>query len=134
MFAGDCASDIKFVRRKLESLVGSYSASSCLSLRGEVVHVFSHIRQTYVVWTASLDGEVDLSQLGREFQWLTQEGIASAGVSTAMRKVFALATKKDSNNTAKRKQQQQHGSSPPDKKIKTESGGQKSITAFFSKK
>ncbi len=103
-----------------------------MSLRGEVVHVFSHIRQTYVVWTASLDGEVDLSQLGREFQWLSQEGIASAGVSTAMRKVFALATKKDSNNTAKRKQQ--HGSSQPDKKIKNESGGQKSITAFFSKK
>ena len=57
----------------------------------QVIHVFSHIRQTYLVGGAKVD-EADLN-LDTEnidqskYRWVTKQQFAEAAISTAMRKV-----------------------------------------------
>eukprot|EP00053_Salpingoeca_punica_P015364 m.141351 g.141351 ORF g.141351 m.141351 type:complete len:595 (+) comp16692_c0_seq1:73-1857(+) len=63
---------------------------------GTVKHVFSHLVHTYVVMTAKVDGEADarlapLQLQTRASQWLSEDELAKAAVSTNMRKVFAQA-------------------------------------------
>ncbi|NXP47947.1 MUTYH glycosylase, partial [Heliornis fulica] len=58
-----------------------------LRLIGEVVHIFSHIHQTYVVYSLSLDGDVTLDSALSPSRWVTEEEFHASAVSTAMKKV-----------------------------------------------
>lgn len=60
----------------------------CLPLPLQVVHVFSHIHQTYVVYSLPLDGDVTLDLASSPSRWVTEEEFHASAVSTAMKKVF----------------------------------------------
>ncbi|XP_052522590.1 adenine DNA glycosylase isoform X2 [Tympanuchus pallidicinctus] len=55
---------------------------------GEVVHIFSHIHQTYVVYSLCLDGDVVLDTASSPSRWVTEEEFRASAVSTAMKKVL----------------------------------------------
>ena len=63
-----------------------------LSHQGEVLHVFSHIRQTYSVWLVEADSpDFKLKDTTSPvLKWLTEEEIGQSATSTAMKKVFKL--------------------------------------------
>ncbi|XP_050817121.1 adenine DNA glycosylase isoform X4 [Gopherus flavomarginatus] len=62
---------------------------------GEVSHVFSHIHQTYVVYSLLLGGDPETTSGWRDemlerpaFRWVTQAEFQKSAVSTAMKKVW----------------------------------------------
>ncbi|KFQ54243.1 A/G-specific adenine DNA glycosylase, partial [Nestor notabilis] len=59
----------------------------CLSIPSQVIHIFSHIHQTYVVYSLSLDGDVTLDPASSPSRWVTVEEFHASAVSTAMKKV-----------------------------------------------
>ena len=87
---------------------------------GSVLHQFSHLKQTYEVWSAGCEGEFDMaaSEARPSHAWLTEEEISSADISTAMKKVFKLA-----KNGKKRKREEDDSGAK----------AQKKITSFFKK-
>uniref|UniRef100_A0A8B9CH47 Adenine DNA glycosylase n=1 Tax=Anser brachyrhynchus TaxID=132585 RepID=A0A8B9CH47_9AVES len=72
----------------LQAWAGQPVAAGSLRFIGEVVHVFSHIHQTYVVYSLSLDGDVTLDLASSPSRWVTEEEFRASAVSTAMKKVF----------------------------------------------
>lgn len=82
---------------------------------GEVSHQFSHIHHKYVVYTCKCSGTDTVKQAAqgkRDMKWISREDLASAALSTAMRKVFSAFEKHNSvgrtvNNSKKRKRADQ---------------------------
>ncbi|KAJ8306398.1 hypothetical protein KUTeg_016943 [Tegillarca granosa] len=72
---------------------------------GEVVHIFSHIHQTYIVKAATVnEGEVSDENCKMSTKWLTQDEMKDAAISTAMRKVYKayeLALSQNNNKMCK---------------------------------
>ena len=62
----------------------------CLSIPSQVIHIFSHIHQTYVVYSLPLDGDVTLDPALSPSRWVTQNEFHASAVSTAMKKVWAF--------------------------------------------
>ena len=59
--------------------------SSCLL---QVVHIFSHIHQTYVVYSVCVKDEHGTKETQSEnLQWLTRPALLEAAVSTGLKKV-----------------------------------------------
>uniref|UniRef100_A0A8C7X7P9 Adenine DNA glycosylase n=1 Tax=Oryzias sinensis TaxID=183150 RepID=A0A8C7X7P9_9TELE len=56
---------------------------------GEVVHVFSHIQQTYVVYSARLKRS-DARAQAENTQWLTRSALQGAAVSSGLKKILKL--------------------------------------------
>lgn len=84
-------------------------------------HQFSHIKQSYRVWSCSIKADMELviefdENKYQRFQWLTQEDLLTSPISTAMKKVFKCLDK-----SLKRAR---------DSPLK----GQKTISSFFGKK
>ncbi|XP_038650088.1 adenine DNA glycosylase isoform X2 [Scyliorhinus canicula] len=80
---------------RLAELMGSSVTEANLQHLGEVVHIFSHIHQTYHVYSNSFsDSTVDtVKQEETEcppFRWVTKAEFHQSAVSTAMKKVFRL--------------------------------------------
>ncbi|NWR77331.1 MUTYH glycosylase, partial [Centropus unirufus] len=71
----------------LQAWMGQPVAAGGLRLIGEVVHIFSHIHQTYVVYSLPLDGDVTLDSVSPPSRWVTEEEFHASAVSTAMKKV-----------------------------------------------
>ena len=98
-----------------------------LRLVGNLLHIFSHIHMTYVVYTVDTvkeEGENGIDET-LPVQWLSREELEICGTSTGMRKVFQLATGsgQSSKGSVKRKRVEDSGN------LK-----QKSISSFFSAK
>ncbi|NXL33015.1 MUTYH glycosylase, partial [Glaucidium brasilianum] len=72
----------------LQAWMGWPVAAGDLQLIGEVVHIFSHIHQTYVVYSLPLDGDVTLDPTSSPSRWVTEEEFHASAVSTAMKKVL----------------------------------------------
>uniref|UniRef100_A0A8D0ELG0 Adenine DNA glycosylase n=1 Tax=Strix occidentalis caurina TaxID=311401 RepID=A0A8D0ELG0_STROC len=72
----------------LQAWMGWPVAAGDLQLIGEVVHIFSHIHQTYVVYSLPLDGDVTLDPASSPSRWVTEEEFHASAVSTAMKKVL----------------------------------------------
>lgn len=122
----------KTVAKMLQDNYGIEAAAKSIQKHGEYTHKFSHLKQTYFVWSAELDDVSALSSItvskDRHQQVVAKsadEILNSAPVSTAMKKVFAVYQKK-STTGVKRK-----GS---DKESDRDCKRQKSIMAFFGKK
>lgn len=60
----------------------------CLPISSQVIHIFSHIHQTYVVYSLPLDGDVTLDPALSPSRWVTEEEFHASAVSTAMKKVL----------------------------------------------
>ncbi|XP_063143180.1 adenine DNA glycosylase isoform X6 [Rattus norvegicus] len=56
----------------------------------QVIHVFSHIKLTYQVYSLALEGQTPASTTPPGARWLTWEEFRNAAVSTAMKKVFRV--------------------------------------------
>lgn len=63
-----------------------------LMVRLQVVHIFSHIHQTYVVHSLRLK-DADTRACSENVQWLTRSALQEAAVSTAVKKVFISVTR-----------------------------------------
>ena len=114
---------VKKIKECLSSLAVTELTEQPISL-GEVVHQFSHIRQTYLVWKVNIANQCEISlndTTHQNYRWLIQEEIECSAISTAMKKVFHLITK-NAQPSKKRKA----SSSLPGKE-------QKKITSFFSR-
>uniref|UniRef100_A0A8B9F2Z4 Adenine DNA glycosylase n=1 Tax=Amazona collaria TaxID=241587 RepID=A0A8B9F2Z4_9PSIT len=77
----------------LQAWIGQPVVAAELQLIGEVVHIFSHIHQTYVVYSLSLDGDVTLDAASPPSRWVTEEEFHVSAVSTAMKKVLKACEK-----------------------------------------
>lgn len=77
-----------FVGQVMHPLLPARCQFQCLPLPLQVVHVFSHIHQTYVVYSLPLDGDVTLDLASSPSRWVTEEEFRASAVSTAMKKVF----------------------------------------------
>ncbi|XP_072505342.1 adenine DNA glycosylase isoform X2 [Notamacropus eugenii] len=88
------AEDTESVQRRtlvkaLRTWVGGPLALRSLRCLGEVIHVFSHIRQTYVVYNLTLE-EQPQGLLPSGARWVTRAEFQAAAVPTAMKKVLRL--------------------------------------------
>ncbi|NXR24307.1 MUTYH glycosylase, partial [Cinclus mexicanus] len=71
----------------LQAWMGRPVAAKDLQFIGEVIHIFSHIHQTYVVYSLHLDGDVTLDLALPPSRWVTEDEFHASAVSTAMKKV-----------------------------------------------
>ncbi|NXA61500.1 MUTYH glycosylase, partial [Mohoua ochrocephala] len=71
----------------LQACMGRPVAAKGLRFIGEVIHIFSHIHQTYVVYSLSLDEDVTLDSALSPSRWVTEDEFHASAVSTAMKKV-----------------------------------------------
>ncbi|NXD97294.1 MUTYH glycosylase, partial [Chaetorhynchus papuensis] len=71
----------------LQAWMGQPVAAKGLKFIGEVIHIFSHIHQTYVVYSLPLDGDMTLDPGLSPSRWVTEEEFHASAVSTAMKKV-----------------------------------------------
>nr|XP_033772557.1 adenine DNA glycosylase isoform X1 [Geotrypetes seraphini]XP_033772558.1 adenine DNA glycosylase isoform X1 [Geotrypetes seraphini]XP_033772559.1 adenine DNA glycosylase isoform X1 [Geotrypetes seraphini] len=120
----------------LAAVTGGTEGLRGLCYIGEVLHMFSHIHQTYLVYSLSLD-EADGTTVVREgvrgvhtARWVTKAEFQKAAVSTAMKKIFKMyenrnAGKQEKNKIRKRKQ------SPEGDSIKPDTHRQLSLKRFF---
>ncbi|NXA11516.1 MUTYH glycosylase, partial [Sapayoa aenigma] len=72
----------------LQAWMGQPVSASGLRFIGEVTHIFSHIHQTYVVYSLPLDGDMTLDPASSPSRWVTEEEFHASAVSTAMKKVL----------------------------------------------
>ncbi|XP_060235744.1 adenine DNA glycosylase isoform X2 [Meriones unguiculatus] len=79
----------KALLQELQSWSGPLPATQLQHL-GEVVHIFSHIKLTYQVYTLALEGRTPVTTAPPGARWLTREEFHNAAVSTAMKKVFRV--------------------------------------------
>jgi len=99
----DCSvKEVKALIGKKTSLVNFE-----VNRQGEVIHQFSHIKQTYSVWAVEADTQDFKWKDGTppNLKWLTESEISQSAISTAMKKVFKLKDKKPltaPNNTKQR--------------------------------
>ncbi|XP_048458243.1 adenine DNA glycosylase-like [Rhincodon typus] len=82
---------------RLTELLGSSVTEKNLQYLGEVVHIFSHIHQTYLVYSNSLgSAPIDTVKQGETkcppFRWVTKAEFQQSAVSTAMKKVLKLSS------------------------------------------
>ncbi|XP_041886497.1 adenine DNA glycosylase isoform X2 [Corvus kubaryi] len=77
----------------LQAWMGRPVAAKGLRFIGEVIHIFSHIHQTYVVYSLPLDGDVTLDPALSPSRWVTENEFHASAVSTAMKKVLKVHEK-----------------------------------------
>ncbi|XP_067893145.1 adenine DNA glycosylase isoform X3 [Heterodontus francisci] len=87
---------------RLTELLGSSVTEANLQHMGEVVHIFSHIHQTYHVYSNSFN-DANANTVEQEetehpsVRWVTKDEFHQSAVSTAMKKVFRLFTHSSMN-------------------------------------
>ncbi|KAM9848928.1 adenine DNA glycosylase [Aulostomus maculatus] len=80
---------------EISKILGTRLSDSPIHYVGDVVHIFSHIHQTYVVYSLSLkDG--DAQTQAENAQWLTRPALQEAAVSTGVKKIMKLCDSLDS--------------------------------------
>lgn len=135
VFGGESVSAKDMKAKLLRELGKSLGEEWILSAscEGEVVHQFSHIRQKYVVWKVKVENPIKTEMVGakkwhQKEEWMSEEEVNTAAISTAMKKVFRLIREELTKKGSKRKLEHAIGDSGNGKKK------QKSIKSFFSPK
>ncbi|CAN9500512.1 unnamed protein product [Ophioblennius macclurei] len=74
---------------EINRLLATHLTDSLLQYVGEVLHIFSHISQTNVVYSISLT-ESEIQAQTENAQWLSKSALQEAAVSTGQKKIFKL--------------------------------------------
>ncbi|XP_061538765.1 adenine DNA glycosylase isoform X2 [Phycodurus eques] len=123
----------------LDKILGPLTENS-LHYVGEVLHVFSHIQQTYVVHTLRVGGGGDARLRTANVRWVSRSALQEAAVSTAVKKIAKLCDsaglqKERTSPYAKRQKDdgKKRQRSTKKAKAKASSGSNKqlSLTSFF---
>uniref|UniRef100_A0A4W6EZJ2 Adenine DNA glycosylase n=1 Tax=Lates calcarifer TaxID=8187 RepID=A0A4W6EZJ2_LATCA len=114
---------------EISGTLGTHLTESLFQSVGEVVHIFSHIHQTYVVHSMRLkDG--DIQAQSENAQWLSRSALQEAAVSTGVKKVCVVFPELDGKkrNIADKKVQT---SKKPKLGAASSGGRQLSLSSFF---
>ncbi|XP_053394319.1 adenine DNA glycosylase-like isoform X2 [Mercenaria mercenaria] len=126
-FPSYCCDDTSSDKPSCDSILQHHGVTVTRESRekdcGEVVHIFSHIHQTYLIKSVTVDQSSIKQQDQPKCKWVTRQQFMEAAVSTAMKKVFK-AYEAACNEDRK-------ASTKPKGKIDK---NQKSIQAFFKPK
>ncbi|XP_071897830.1 adenine DNA glycosylase isoform X2 [Anas platyrhynchos] len=115
----------------LQAWTGQPVAAGSLRFMGEVVHVFSHIHQTYVVYSLPLDGDVTLDLASSPSRWVTEEEFRASAVSTAMKKVLKVCERQRGEESGPAKGSKRKRGAKPGAGGSTRPGTQLSLRAFL---
>ncbi|XP_070688277.1 uncharacterized protein mutyh [Pempheris klunzingeri] len=102
---------------EISRILGTHLTESLFQYAGEVVHIFSHIHQTYLVHSVRLR-ERDTQTQTENAQWLTRSALQEAAVSTGVKKILKLCDAVDSQKeqTSKDGKRQKNSGVKNDKK------------------
>ncbi|XP_029815620.1 adenine DNA glycosylase [Manacus vitellinus] len=114
----------------LQAWMGQPVAAKGLRFIGEVIHIFSHIHQTYVVYSLPLEGDVTLDPASPS-RWVTEEEFYASAVSTAMKKVLKAHEKQHRKETSPGKGSKRKRGAKPQGAGSTCPGTQLSLHAFL---
>ncbi|KAM4722941.1 adenine DNA glycosylase [Rhinophrynus dorsalis] len=126
--------------RHLQELTGHKVLKKELQYAGEVVHIFSHIHQTYLVYflSSSLTESSSIKEEATEHpasRWVTKKQFMDSAVPTAMKKIMKLCESRTAGNSNKKMSRKRKSDmapvQPPSQRMKTETGKQRSIENFF---
>ncbi|KAM4642844.1 adenine DNA glycosylase [Discoglossus pictus] len=105
---------------------------------GEVVHIFSHIHQTYLVYFLTRSHSFSIKEEEIEHsvsRWVTKQKFLDSAIPTAMKKILKLCESKISDDNkvcaSTKRKLDIADVQPPARKIKMECGKQRSIQSFF---
>ncbi|KAI4828857.1 hypothetical protein KUCAC02_022929 [Chaenocephalus aceratus] len=139
------SSDLKQRRAlcaQISGKLGTHLTESMFQYVGEVVHIFSHIHQTYVVHSVCLK---DADTHTENARWLSRCALQEAAVSTGVKKIVKLYDSVDGQKEQNSKdgKRQRHTGTKNDKKPNSSSkakvssatsgGRQLSLSSFFNK-
>ncbi|XP_076009282.1 adenine DNA glycosylase [Genypterus blacodes] len=124
---------------ELGRILGVRLTESTIQFVGEVVHIFSHIHQTYVVYSVCLKDGTDTQTHTENTQWLNTSALHEAAVSTGVKKIVKLydSVARQEDETSKDGKRRKHAGAKKDKKQEKSrqtgvSGGkQLSLSSFF---
>ncbi|KAM9186671.1 adenine DNA glycosylase isoform 3-T4 [Mergus octosetaceus] len=119
------------LRDHLQAWTGQPVAAGSLRFMGEVVHVFSHIHQTYVVYSLPLDGDLTLDLASSPSRWVTEEEFCASAVSTAMKKVLRVCERQRGEESGPAKGSKRKRGAKPGAGGSTRPGTQLSLHAFL---
>ncbi|XP_068547510.1 adenine DNA glycosylase isoform X3 [Anas acuta] len=122
---------MEVLRDHLQAWTGQPVAAGSLRFMGEVVHVFSHIHQTYVVYSLPLDGDVTLDLASSPSRWVTEEEFRASAVSTAMKKVLKACEWQRGEESGPAKGSKRKRGAKPGAGGSTRPGTQLSLRAFL---
>ncbi|XP_025942424.1 adenine DNA glycosylase [Apteryx rowi] len=115
----------------LQAWTGRPVAAGGLRYVGEVIHIFSHIHQTYVVYSLPVDGDVTLDPVSSPSRWVTEEEFHASAVSTAMKKVLKACEKQRGEQNGSGKVSKRKRGAKPGGAGSRPTGTQLSLHAFF---
>uniref|UniRef100_A0A3B4YH06 Adenine DNA glycosylase n=1 Tax=Seriola lalandi dorsalis TaxID=1841481 RepID=A0A3B4YH06_SERLL len=119
----------------ISRILGTPLTESLCKYVGEVVHIFSHIHQTYVVHSVRLkDGDTQTQT--ENAQWLSRSALHEAAVSTGLKKVCVLFTQrvcdgKKQKATGVKNDKKPQASKKPKLGAAKNGGRQLSLSSFF---
>ncbi|KAM8930103.1 adenine DNA glycosylase [Pelodytes ibericus] len=123
------------VCRRLQEVTGHAVNIKELQYAGEMVHIFSHIRQTYLVYFLSDSQAFSVRQESCDVpatRWVTKKVFLDSAVSSAMKKIFKLCDGKDLGSSSNTKRKREASDlQPARRRIKSEPAAQRSIRNFF---
>ncbi|XP_040896323.1 adenine DNA glycosylase [Toxotes jaculatrix] len=126
---------------EISRILGTHLTESLFQYIGEVVHIFSHIHQTYVVHSMRLRDDAQTKT--ENVQWLTRASLQEAAVSTGMKKIVKLYDTLDSqkekpskdgkkqNATGTKNDKKPPTSKKPKLSAANSRGRQLSLSSFF---
>ncbi|KAM6262869.1 adenine DNA glycosylase isoform 1-T1 [Spheniscus humboldti] len=115
----------------LRAWTGRPVVAGGLRFIGEVVHIFSHIHQTYVVYSLPLDGDVTLDPALSPSRWVTEKEFHASAVSTAMKKVLKAREKQRGEESGPGKGSKRKRGAKPQGASSSRPGMQLSLCAFL---
>ncbi|XP_064624691.1 adenine DNA glycosylase-like isoform X2 [Lineus longissimus] len=117
--------------------LGSSAADAKKQFIGEVVHIFSHIHQTYLLYNIKDIGHHDTPE-DAKVKWVTKEQFLESAVSTAMKKVFRMYESKTKPPEPAKSKPRSTNRKPRDRKRRSEerTDGRKqmALDGFFKPK
>ncbi|XP_041792127.1 adenine DNA glycosylase isoform X2 [Chelmon rostratus] len=112
----------------ISRVLGTHLTDSLLQYVGEVVHIFSHIHQTYVVHSVRLRDSGTQTHT-ENAQWLTRSALQEAAVSTGVKKILKLCDSMQSQKEQTSKDGKRQKSTGPKKDRKPQTSKKPRLNA-----